>query len=217
MAVSAGVIGPLVYLTERAYRAGETTQAIVFLCISAACGTWLIWLSFVGGQSLGRRIDDAAYAREGTALTEPMVRAQAFSPAKSLAFALYLFCLMVLIGLAVLQIIPNRLLVPALSVFLVPYVYCLFLGKLRSAVSPFMLLWPALCAIHALLLLLGAPIYISGGPGGLYEILNFLIPIFGYAILCTLAGHIYSRFALRRLRALARSPESPNGAQEVGG
>jgi len=217
MAVSVGVIGPLVYLTERAYRAGETTQAIVFLCISAACGTWLIWLSFVGARSLGRRIDDAAYAREGTAMTEPIVRAQSFSPHRTLAFALYFFCFIVWFGLHLLGIMPNRLWTAALYVLMAPFVFYFFLGRFRRAVSPFLLLWPALCAIHSLLLLLGAPIYIFGGPGGMYEILNGLIPVFGYALLCALAGHLYSRFALRRLRALARSPESPNGAQEVGG
>jgi hypothetical protein len=111
-------------------------------------------------------------------------------------------------GIGLLKLLPVRLWSSALAIFLVPFLYYVSLVEQRGAVSPFLLAWPALYGIHSLLVALGAPIYINGGPGGLYKLLNILIPTIGYALVCALAGHIYSRFALRRLRMIARSPDA---------
>jgi hypothetical protein len=59
-------------------------------------------------------------------------------------------------------------------------------------------LWPVLYALHAVLLLSGAPILFEDK----WEVLNMLLPVFGYGMLSFLAGHLYSRIALRRLRHL---------------
>ena len=75
-----------------------------------------------------------------------------------------------------------------------------------------MMLWPTLYAIHAILLVAGAPIYF----GGKWEALNMFVPVVGYGVLAALAGHIYSRIALRRLRTLATSPETPDQSIEGG-
>jgi hypothetical protein len=208
VAVSVAPLGPLVYMIEQSQRAGATARAIVLLLLSAAVLTWLLWLGFAGGQRLVLRIADRLYVREGEVLTEPMAQARSRDPRSSPASFLYLFCVLVWSGLWWLKVIPNRLWVPALAVFLVPYLYYVFLVRMRGAVSPFLLAWPALYGIHALLLALGAPIYIRGGAGGVYETLNFLIPVLGYGLVCALVGHLYSRFALRHLRAIARSPEA---------
>jgi len=34
------------------------------------------------------------------------------------------------------------------------------------------------------------------------------VPVVGYGLIAALAGHLYSRYALRRLRAIARGPEA---------
>jgi hypothetical protein len=60
------------------------------------------------------------------------------------------------------------------------------------------LLWALLYTLHALLILAGAPIVFHGK----WWNLNLALPVFGYGILSLLAGHIYSRVALRRLRRL---------------
>jgi cytochrome c biogenesis protein CcdA len=88
-------------------------------------------------------------------------------------------------------------------------------AKSRPSGSPFLLLAPALLGLHALLLIAGVPIYVR--VGGDYERLaNVIGPIVAYGLVAVLAGHVYSRVALRRLRALARSPESADGATEAG-
>ena len=209
VAVSVAPLGPLIYLTEHAYNDREIGRAVVFLSLSAAVLVWLLWFGFAGGRRLVSWITERLSVREGEVLTEPMAQACSKDLRSSPALFLYLFCLLVWFGLWLLKVIPtNRLWVSSMAVFLVPYLYYVFLVSMRGAVSPFLLAWPALFGIHSLLLALGAPIYITGGPGGLYEALNFLVPIIGYALVCALAGHIYSRFALRRLRAIARSPEA---------
>ena len=76
-----------------------------------------------------------------------------------------------------------------------------------------MALWPALYALHAILLVVGAPIYFEDP----YTILNMLVPTAGYGIAAAVAGHVYSRFALRRLRRLAATAErSSNGPEGRG-
>jgi hypothetical protein len=72
----------------------------------------------------------------------------------------------------------------------------------QPRVSPFLLMWPALYAIHAGLLLAGAPIRVEGP----WDPLNMLVPTIGYGLVAGLAGHLYSRHALRRLRQAAALP-----------
>ena len=69
-------------------------------------------------------------------------------------------------------------------------------------------LWPLLYGFHALLLLCGAPIRFERE----YELLNIAIPVFGYGLIAILTGHIYSRYALWKLKTLTRNaiPETDN-------
>jgi hypothetical protein len=65
--------------------------------------------------------------------------------------------------------------------------------------APFMLLWPGLLVIHAVLALAGVHPF-SGEPSAV----TILVPTVGYGAIAALASHVYSRVALRRLRSLAR-------------
>ena len=49
-----------------------------------------------------------------------------------------------------------------------------------------------------------------------YELLNIAAPVFGYGLIAILAGHIYSRYALWKLKTLTRNaiPDT-NGEQPV--
>ena len=72
-----------------------------------------------------------------------------------------------------------------------------------------MLIWPALYTAHAALIMLGVPVH----PSGEHPILAICGLFLGYAALAAVASHIYSRYALRRLRTLATSPEETGGGQ----
>lgn len=74
------------------------------------------------------------------------------------------------------------------------------------------LLWPGLYALHAILILAGAPIVLTGP----WEALNMLIPIAGYGMLAGLASHAYGRFALHRLRRLAQVDRAVNMPADEG-
>ncbi len=62
-------------------------------------------------------------------------------------------------------------------------------------------LWPVLYALHAVLLLAGAPIEFRGQ----WQMMNLILPVFGYGLVAILVGHLFSRYALWRLKRLARS------------
>lgn len=67
--------------------------------------------------------------------------------------------------------------------------------------SPLTLLWPILYTLHAILIVVGAPIVFAGRD----ESFNMYLPIFGYGALTVLAVHLYNRLALRRLQRAARA------------
>ncbi len=62
-------------------------------------------------------------------------------------------------------------------------------------------IWPVCYGLHAALLLVGVPLGLTGH----YQVFNVVIAVFGYALLSILVGHIYSRYALHRLRLLVRT------------
>lgn len=61
--------------------------------------------------------------------------------------------------------------------------------------------WPVLYGLHAILLLAN----IMPSFSGQLQLLNMIVPVFGYGLVAILAGHAYSRFALWQLRRLAQS------------
>lgn len=107
---------------------------------------------------------------------------------------------------------PIKYMQPISAIYTVPFI--VFVGYThKSEGSPFMILWPALYALHAILIVAGAPIVFAGKWTGL----NMLVPIAGYGLLAGLLGHAYSRFALRRLRKAARAGlDTEDGAGEEG-
>jgi len=203
---TAALVG-LASAAERAYEHGERTQAALFASFAAAVFAWLLWFVFAGGRTISRAISARMYGKEGAAATAHMEQVEGQAQSLSAAQLLVLCCVAVWFVLFLAGVIPSRQLLPTSAVFVVPFLSYVFAVKRRDLVSPFMLVWPALYAVHALLLVMGAPIYIEGGPRGLYEAANMVVPTLGYGLFAALLGHLYSRFALHRLRALAGPPE----------
>jgi hypothetical protein len=181
---------------------GHRPLAAALVLILCGFSVFWIWLSLFGGlRRLTAPIVARFYRREGEVALSPSA-GPATCRRPPLALFLYMFCILAHIGLGFLGVVPARTMQPVSALYFVPF--CIYLAlKMRPNGSLFMLLWPGLYALHALLLTAGAPIYF-GGP---YEALNMLLPIAGYGLLAGLASHLYSRLALRRLRVLARSPE----------
>jgi hypothetical protein len=211
--VGCGVLLVLGTGYDRAQAAGARLLAGGCLVLLCAAVTVMLWFRFVSGGRITRRIADRLYGSEGSA---SMAWPESLKRRIPLfAYFLFAFCAVTAIGLVLGGIFPVEYWVSVSAVFFVPFLVYAFM-KLGDVASPFMLLWPALYAAHAIvslsgLLLIGTPFSLAPK----YQALDLLIPVLGYGILAGLAGHIYSRIALRRLRALAASAESAGEGEEA--
>jgi hypothetical protein len=193
-----GVIMGISYLVDWAFMAGHQAWAplaVVLLVLALALQASLLsrrsWC-FI------QRISDRVYRAEGTAtVSAPETISGPRRRAHSLVVLGFVACIVAMVGLGLAGKLPLHYMQPISALYFVPFL--LWLGFLLRESSPFMYLWPALYGLHAVLLVLGAPIYFSGS----LESLNILVPMIGYGLVAGLAGHIYSRYALRKLRRLA--------------
>ncbi len=188
-------------------RAGHKIAAWAFAALSlAVCVVW-VWL--VVTPRLGRIVGALSarlYGAEGTAVAaaEPRRRSRA-----DLAVA-------VALGLCVtLQVLAGfvfettlRYMVPIMAAYGIPFLLYVWVRQGGTA-WPFMLLWPGLLAVHAVLALAGVYPF-SGEP----DWVTVLMPTIGYGAIAALASHLYSRVTLRRLRSLARNGESADTGSE---
>jgi len=87
---------------------------------------------------------------------------------------------------------------PFSALYMTPYLCALIV---RQRLGWWAWLWPALYGIHALALLWGAPLRFPPP----WRLLDLIVPVFGYGLLAILAGHLYSRYALYKLKQLTRS------------
>ena len=106
-------------------------------------------------------------------------------------------CVFISVILGLLGYLSIEHMQPISAVYVVPFLVFLYLWQ-RPIISPLALLWPTLYGIHAILVVAGVPIQF-GEP---WIFLNMLIPMAGYGILCGLIGHIYSRYALKKLKGI---------------
>ncbi len=118
----------------------------------------------------------------------------------------FVSCVFISVILGLLGYLRIKYMQPVSALYCVPFLVFLYLWQ-RPIVSSLALLWPTLYAIHAILVVAGVPIQF-GKP---WIFLNMLIPVAGYGILCTLIGHLYSRYALKKLKDAAHLQEADNG------
>jgi hypothetical protein len=201
------MFGGLSYLIVWAYVHGNRVMAGASMLVLCAFAVWWLWFSFVGGARIMRQISERLYRGEGSVSVGLPLGPGAMSLPPTLIGFVFMFCVLASIGLGLLGFLPSRYMQPISALYVVPFM--LYLGwKQRAAGSPFMLLWPLLYGIHAILIAAGVPI--SRGP-----MFDMWFPMVGYGLVAGLAGHIYSRIALRRLRSLSSSPEPPQAGAGI--
>jgi len=199
--VGFAAFGGLSYLTAWAYMTGQRPLAVAAILVLSSFTAWWIWFSFMGGPRIMRRITEHLYRSEGAVSSGPSPDGNITRVSPGVGFV-FMFCVLASVGLGLLGVLPIRYMQPISALYVVPF--CVYMGIMQQGGgSPFISLWATLYAIHAILLVAGAPIYF----GGNWEVLNILVPVIGYGVLAALAVHIYSRYALRRLRKLAASPD----------
>jgi hypothetical protein len=195
----------LACLLTWAHTHGQRALAVASLVALCAFGVWWLWFSFFGGSGIIRRVSERLTRRRGAASVGPP--AFAAGQRKPLAVFVFLFCVVLHMGLSSLGLAPTRYMQPISAIYVVPFMLYLA-AKQWNTSSPFMLLYPGLYAAHAVLLAAGVPI--SRGP-----MFDMFFPCIGYAFLAAFAGYLYSRFALRRLRAVAASPDGGENAERA--
>jgi hypothetical protein len=184
------------YAGGQAHRAGQTLRFGLWLAVAVVCTAanlfLSIYLSFPGrAKRVVQMLTAWLYKSEGQVTIE-LPKTLRVSPMVPVLFAVGVLGQVVLAGS-----IPVRYQQPVSALYMIPFMlYIVFACK--SVRGLWMTLWPALYALHAVLLLVGAPIVFENQ----WEFLNMLIPTAGYGALSFLAAHLYSRFALRRLRHL---------------
>lgn len=204
--LSIAAIGGSSTLAAREGQAGHKAAALAFCAVSlAACALWVWLVATHRLRRLGGALSGRLYGAEGTAVAaaKPCGRSRA-DRVVAIAFGL---CLTLSIAAGFAFETAFRYMVPIMATYLVPFLLYVW-ARQSGMAAPFLLLWPGLLAIHAVLALAGVHPF-SGEPNAV----NMLVPTVGYGAIAALASHVYSRVALRRLRSLARRPE----ADETGG
>ncbi len=186
------------YWGGMAYRNGNA--ALLVICIGvlivALAATFYLSVPWWGGQRL-QQVAERLYAREGRVTISPLDGKRPWlGAALGAAFAI---CVMGSVILGQLGYLPNeKYMQPISAIYVVPFLVALnFL--MRPATGYIPLLWPLLYALHAALIVAGAPIVFVG----VWQGLNMFVPTVGYGLLTSFIGHAYSRWALHRVRTLA--------------
>ena len=194
------------YFGGKAYRSGNLV--LFWICIFMLAVAMISLVFFCvpkrGGKFIAR-ISRRLYNREGDVLIsvpETIKKKQWVGYVVAMVFG---SCVFISVILGLLGYLSIKYMQPVSALYVVPFLVFLYLWQ-RPIISSLALLWPTLYAIHAILVVAGIPIQF-GKP---WIFLNMLIPVFGYGFLTYMIGHLYSRYALRRLKTAAHLQEYTN-------
>ena len=207
MALAIGMAGSLTNIAYRAHNTALFSAAVVTLVLTILLFMWFS-VSKWGGEFIWR-ITQWMYGEEGY-VTYLGDRKDGPTPwwitVLSGTLVIYHLVGALLVGFNYLQI--NNL-QPYSAAYMVPFLGCMILYQ---RLGFWAWLWPGLYALHALLLLAHVPV----GLPGRWQMLTLLVSAFGCGLLAILAGHAFSRYALWKLKRLARTglPNLPEGEDE---
>ncbi len=197
------LIAVAAYVTLLAYKSENTLWFV--LCASAIVGilialTWFMVPKW-GGDKI-YQISQWFYGEEGYADyvgiddEEAGVKAPLWIYLIGIGVAVYHLAGAVLIATRHLHL---DYLQPFSALYMVPF-FVIMAASQRLGFWAY--IWPALYGLHAILIWLDAPIRFTSVN---LIILNMIIPVFGYGLVAIIVGHFYSRYALRKLKMLART------------
>ena len=194
------------YFAGVAYRNGNMVLFGIYILVLITSMICVIIISVPKwGSKIIERITRRVYAGEGSiSISTP----ESMKKKKWLAYVVAIIfgsCILGSVILGLMGYFAIEYMQPISAVYVVPFLVFLYLWQ-RPTISPLALLWPTLYGTHALLVVAGVPIQF-GKP---WIFLNMIIPMAGYGILCGLIGHIYSRYALKKLKTTAHVQEDTN-------
>jgi len=191
------------YLGGRAYLSGNMPAlGICIFSLVIACVALFFFSVPKWGGKLIEKISRRLYGDEGVTTLPPPARIKKYRWVGGVAGLVFASCVVGSVQLGMLGFIPIEYMQPVSALYVVPFLVFLIIWQ-RPMISLLSLLWPILYALHAILVVMGVPIQFSGK----WTSLNMLIPVAGYGILCGLLGHLYSRYALKKLKEAANFKE----------
>jgi len=200
------VFGFLIVLPVAGFAKGNIAlgciSTVVLIILSIAVVKFYIsFLKKFGGKNRGlidQIIERRIYGKEGAVSIPPPVVTKKMRGFDYILGAIGLIYMLGVNQLCMVGYIAFKYQQPLLALYFVPaFVFEYFLLQWPK-VGPIALLWPTLYAIHAILIVAGVPIYFTGNLG----ILNMPVPLIGYGFLAYMIGHLYSRYALKKLKSI---------------
>ena len=160
----------------------------------------IIFLSKFGGKNRGlldQIIEQRIYGKEG-AVSMPMPKSSKKKICLEIVSAVMFFiCFFGSWHLAIKGYIAYKYLQPVSVLYIVPYVVCGWYFWQSPRMGPIYLLYPILYAIHAILIVAGVPLFFTTENFCMFSV---FLPMLGYGFLPFIIGHIYSRYALKKLK-----------------
>jgi len=185
-------VGVLSYFARSASRSGNKLLFWVFYCSALLTLAVVILASHFLEKRLYSKEGQIKHAIPKSTKKEKIIGV--------IAGLLFVVGIIISVTLGVCGYIPIKYMQPVSAILIIPLL--LFVGVcFKRSVNPIGFLawlWPVLYIIHAILIVAGVPILIPKP----WESLNIIIPMAGYGFLCSLLGHIYSRYALKKLKGL---------------
>ena len=176
--------------------------AVLVAALVAILKFYIFIFAKFGGKNRGlidQLIEQRIYGKEGTASMPLPKITKKMRGLDYLVGAICLICMLGVNSLCIMGYIAFKYQQPLVALFFVPAFVFEYFFLLRPKVGPLVLLWPILYTIHAILILAGVPIFFTG----YMRFWNMFIPLIGYAFLAYAIGHVYSRYALKKLKGLA--------------
>ncbi|HPO16735.1 MAG TPA: hypothetical protein PLI09_25080 [Candidatus Hydrogenedentes bacterium] len=196
MVLSIGVAGSL---TNIAYRSGNMALFSVSVVVMGLTILALTWFSVSKwGSDLIWRITQWLYGNEGyVSYSEAHANQSMPLWITALGGGLVVYHLIgaLLISFGYLHL---HYMQPFSAAYMVPFLAIMILYQRLGFWAWF---WPVLYALHAFLLLRGFPL----GFRGQWQLLDMVVSVFGCGLAAILSGHLYSRFALWKLKRLVQS------------
>jgi len=196
------------YFGGKAYMSGNLVLFWICIFVLAVAMISLVFFCVPkwGGKFIAR-ISQRLYNREGNVLISVPESMKKKKWVGYVVAMVFVSCVFISVILGLLGYLPIKYMQPISALYVVPFLVFLYLWQ-RPIISPLALLWPILYAIHAILIVTGMPILFTEN----LIPLNMILPVFGYGFLTYVIGHLYSRYALKRLKGLTHlEGEAANG------
>ncbi len=198
-------VGLAASLTNTAYRTGNRglfTLSMGFMGLVVVALAWFS-LSRWGGELIWR-VTQWLYGEEGYAAVSSPADRQGLPPwLTALGGGLVVYHVLgaMLVSRGYLSMANMQ---PFSAAYMAPYLCVLIVYQ---GLGLWAWIWPVLYGAHALALLSGVPIRFPAA----FPMLDMVVPVFGYGLIAILTGHVYSRYALWKLKSLTRTelPEIP--------